>query len=71
MNRFTLQQRCYLLESYFQNKDNWSEIAGKHCTKFCGTGEPIERDVCKFIPKVCEIGLRQEISVSAPEISYS
>ena len=34
MNRFPLDQLWYLLELYFQNKENLSEIAPKSRTKF-------------------------------------
>lgn len=52
MNRFTLEQRWDLLEIYFQNKDNWSEIARKCRTKFGRREGPTVPGIRKFIAKV-------------------
>ena len=60
MNRLNLEKRWDLLEIYFQNKDNWSQIARKCRTKF-GPGSRRERacteSTSENIEAVAEIGL--------------
>ena len=48
-NRFTLEQRCDILEIYFQNKGNWSETVQKCRTKFGHIEGPIVTGTRKFI----------------------
>ena len=56
MNRFTLEQRWIILEIYFQNKDNWAEIARKCRSKFGRSEAPTAPGIRKFINKVRETG---------------
>ena len=56
MNRFTLEQLWNSLGIYFQNKDNWSEIAQKCRASFVRREGPTVPDICKFIATVRESG---------------
>jgi hypothetical protein len=57
MSRLTLQQKWEMLEIYFHNKDNWSEIARKCKTKFGKKTALTANGVKKFVHKVRDSGM--------------